>query len=39
MHVYASAMDPGVRVVASEVAATTPEARDIPECSAPPDRR
>jgi hypothetical protein len=39
MRVYASAMDPGVHLVACEVAATTPEARDIPECSAPRDRR
>lgn len=39
MRVYASAMDPEVHVVACEVAATTPEVRDIPECSAPRDRR
>ena len=39
IRVYASAMDPGVRLAACEVAATTPEARDIPECAAPPGRR
>ena len=35
MRVYASAMDPEFHVAACEVAATMPEARDIPECSAP----
>jgi hypothetical protein len=39
MRVYASAMDPGVHLAACEVAATTQEARDIPECSVPRDRR
>jgi hypothetical protein len=39
MRVYASAMDPGVHRVACEVAATTPEARDIPECLPPRERR
>jgi hypothetical protein len=37
--VYAAAMDPGVHRVACEVAATTPEARDIPECPGRRDRR
>ena len=38
MRLYASAMDPEFRVAACEVAATMPEARDIPECSDPRPR-
>lgn len=34
IRVYASAMDPQVHMAACEVAATTTEARNIPECSA-----
>ena len=33
MRLYASAMDPEFQVAACEVAATMPEARDIPECA------
>jgi hypothetical protein len=33
IRVYASAMDPEVHLAACAVAATTPEAHDIPECS------
>jgi hypothetical protein len=33
MRLYASAMDQEFRTVACEIAATMPEARDIPECS------
>jgi hypothetical protein len=35
LRVYASAMDNEVHSAACEVAATAPEAPDIPECSAP----
>ena len=34
MRLYASAMDPKFRAAACEAAATMPELRDIPECSA-----
>jgi hypothetical protein len=39
LRVYAAAMDPGAHLAACEVAAKTPEARDIPECSGGRDRR
>ena len=35
MRLYASALDDSFRAAACESAATMPEARDIPECSAP----
>lgn len=38
LRVYATAMDNRVHNAACEVAATTPEARDIPECSVPEKR-
>lgn len=34
IRVYASAMDPEVRRAACQLAATVPDTRDIPECSA-----
>jgi hypothetical protein len=38
MRLYASAMDPEFQNAACEVAATMPEARDIPECAGPRPR-
>jgi hypothetical protein len=38
LRVFASAIDHHVHVAACEVAAATPEARDIPECTAPRHR-
>ena len=38
MRVYASAMDPEIRRAGCKVAATMPEAGDVPECHVPPQK-